>query len=104
MLVPNIIFGIRGEFALDKLTVKDVSVQGKKVLVRVDFNVPLDEEGRVLDDTKIRASLPTLDYLLGKGARVILVSHLGRPKGKVMEKLRMDPVARRLSQLLGRDV
>ncbi|MEW5921930.1 MAG: phosphoglycerate kinase [Bacillota bacterium] len=89
---------------MDKLNVKDVPVQGKKVLVRVDFNVPLDEGGRVIDDTKIRASLPTLDYLLAKGARVILVSHLGRPKGKVVDKLRMDPVARRLAQLLGRKV
>jgi len=89
---------------LNKLTVKDVPVQGKRVLVRVDFNVPLDEEGRVLDDTKIRASLPTLDYLLEKGARVMLLSHLGRPKGKVVEKMRMDPVARRLAQLLGREV
>lgn len=89
---------------MEKLTVKDVPVQGKKVLMRVDFNVPLDEDGKVLDDNKIRASLPTLDYLLAQGARVVLVSHLGRPKGKVVEKLRMDPVARRLAQLLGREV
>lgn len=89
---------------MDKLTVKDVSVQGKNVLLRVDFNVPLNEEGKVIDDTKIRASLPTLDCLLAKGARVIIVSHLGRPKGKVVEKLRMDPVAQRLAKLLGRTV
>lgn len=89
---------------MNKLNIKDLPVQGKKVLVRVDFNVPLDENGDVIDDTKIRASLPTLDYLLDKGAILILVSHLGRPKGKVVEKLRMDPVARRLAQLLGRKV
>ncbi len=89
---------------MNKLTVKDVSVQGKIILVRVDFNVPLNEDGKVIDDTKIRASLPTLDCLLAKGARVIIVSHLGRPKGKVVESLRMDPVARRLAQLLGRTV
>lgn len=86
------------------MTVKDVSVQGKTILVRVDFNVPLNQEGKVIDDTKIRASLPTLDCLLAKGARVIIVSHLGRPKGKVVESLRMDPVARRLAKLLGRTV
>ena len=86
------------------MTVKDVSVQGKTILVRVDFNVPLNEAGKVIDDTKIRASLPTLDCLLAKGARVIVVSHLGRPKGKVVEALRMDPVARRLAQLIGRKV
>ncbi len=89
---------------MDKLNVKDLPVKGKRVLVRVDFNVPLDEEGNVLDDTKIRASLPTLDYLLHNNATLILVSHLGRPKGRVVEKLRMDPVGRRLSQLLGREV
>lgn len=89
---------------MNKLTVKDVPVQGKKVLLRVDFNVPLDEQGKVIDDTKIRASLPTLDYLLAKDARVIIVSHLGRPKGKIVEKLRMDPVAKRLGQLLGKKV
>ena len=89
---------------MDKLTVKDVSVRGKNILLRVDFNVPLDEEGKVIDDTKIRASLPTLDYLLAEEARVIIVSHLGRPKGKVVEALRLDPVAQRLAQLLGRTV
>ncbi|RJX29459.1 MAG: phosphoglycerate kinase [Dethiobacter sp.] len=89
---------------MSKLTVKDIPAEGKRVFVRVDFNVPLSPEGRVLDDTKIRASLPTIRYLLEKGSRLILASHLGRPKGKVVEALRMDPVAERLSRLLGREV
>lgn len=89
---------------MSKLTVKDVSVEGKRVFLRVDFNVPLSPEGKVLDDFKIRASLPTINYLLEKNARLILASHLGRPKGKVVEDLRMAPVAGELSRLLGRKV
>jgi phosphoglycerate kinase len=89
---------------LSKITVEDIAVGGKRVFVRVDFNVPLTPEGAVLDDTKIRAALPTIKFLLEKGGRVILASHLGRPKGRVVDELRMDPVAGRLSQLLGQEV
>jgi len=84
-----------------KMTVRDVDVAGKRVLVRVDFNVPLDEGGVVKDDTRIRAALPTLKHLLDRGASLVIMSHLGRPKGQVVESLRLDPVAARLEELLG---
>ena len=84
-------------------TVRDVDVSGRRVFVRADLNVPIDD-GRITDDTRIRASLPTLVHLLERGAVVILASHLGRPKGKVNDALRLKPVADRLSQLLGRPV
>jgi len=90
---------------MDKLTIRDIEVGGKRVLARVDFNVPLDEKaGVITDDSRIRATLPTIKYLIDRGAKVILCSHLGRPKGKVVEELRLDIVAQRLSQILGQKV
>jgi phosphoglycerate kinase len=90
---------------MNKLTIRDIEVSGKRVLVRADFNVPLDEDsGAITDDSRIRATLPTIKYLIDRKARVILCSHLGRPKGVVVEKLRLAPVAQRLSQLLGQKV
>jgi phosphoglycerate kinase len=88
---------------LNKKSVRDVDIAGKKVFVRVDFNVPL-ENGAITDDTRIRETLPTIKYLIEKGAKVILASHLGRPKGEVVEELRLTPVAARLSDLLGKQV
>jgi phosphoglycerate kinase len=88
---------------MDAKTIRDIDVNGRRVFVRADLNVPL-EDGRVTDDTRIRASLPTIVNLLERDASVILASHLGRPKGKVADPLRLRPVAERLSQLLGRPV
>ncbi|HHY77318.1 MAG TPA: phosphoglycerate kinase [Clostridiales bacterium] len=89
---------------LNKRTVEDLEVKSKKVLVRVDFNVPMDEKGKITDDRRIREALPTINYLKDKGARVILMSHLGRPKGKVNPQYSLKPVARRLSELMGQPV
>lgn len=90
---------------MNKMTVRDIEVGGRKVLVRVDFNVPLDEAtGAITDDSRIQATLPTLTYLIDRGARTILCSHLGRPGGKVVEKLRLGGVGQRLSQILGKEV
>ncbi len=88
--------------SLSTLSAEDLT--GKRVLVRVDFNVPLNETGSITDDTRIRAALPTINDLLAKGARVILAAHFGRPKGKVNETMRLSPVAQRLSELLGKTV
>ncbi len=89
---------------MGKVTIEDVDLKGKKVLLRVDFNVPQDEEGKITDDSRIRAALPTIDYILENGGKPILCSHLGRPKGKVVDSLRMDGVAERLGELLGKKV
>ncbi|HLR14734.1 MAG TPA: phosphoglycerate kinase [Bacillota bacterium] len=88
---------------MNKKTLQDLDVKGKKVFCRVDFNVPM-ENGTITDDTRIKAALPTIGYLVGQGARVILASHLGRPKGQVVEELRLDPVAKHLSNLLQQEV
>jgi phosphoglycerate kinase len=88
---------------MNKKTVKDLDLKGKKVFCRVDFNVPM-KDGKVTDDTRIRAALPTIEYLSEQGAKVILASHLGRPKGQAVDELRLDPVAKRLSDLIGKEV
>lgn len=89
---------------MNKKTVMDFDVAEKRVFVRVDFNVPLDENRNITDDTRIRASLPTINYLCENGAKVILASHLGRPKGKPSDEFRLDPMAKRLGELLGKPV
>jgi len=92
---------------MSKKTLANLSksdLQGKRALVRVDFNVPLDDAGNITDDTRIRAALPTIQDLISKEAKVILASHFGRPKGEVKDKLRLTPVAKRLSELLGKEV
>jgi phosphoglycerate kinase len=88
---------------MNKLSIKDLDLKGKRVFVRVDFNVPV-KEGKVGDDTRLRAALPTIQYAAGHGARVILASHLGRPKGERVEKYSLRPVAEHLSELLGKPV
>lgn len=90
---------------MNKMTVRDINVTGKRVLVRVDFNVPLNPKtGEITDDSRIRASLPTINYLLERKACVILMSHFGRPKGKVVNDMRLTPIARRLSRILKQPV
>ncbi|MFL6516657.1 MAG: phosphoglycerate kinase, partial [Bacillus sp. (in: firmicutes)] len=88
---------------MNKKTLKDVDVKGKRVFCRVDFNVPM-QDGKITDETRIRAALPTIQHLIDQGAKVILASHFGRPKGKVVEEMRLTPVGIRLSELLGKDV
>jgi phosphoglycerate kinase len=90
---------------MNKKTIHDIDVAGKKILMRVDYNVPLDEnDGHITDDARIRETLPTLQYLLDKGASIILMAHFGRPKGQVVESMRLTPVVAKLSELLGREV
>ena len=88
---------------MNKKSIRDVDLKGKRVFCRVDFNVPM-KEGKITDETRIRAALPTIQYLVEQGAKVILASHLGRPKGQVVEELRLTPVAARLGELLDKDV
>ncbi len=89
---------------MHKKTIHDIDVKGKRVLVRVDYNVPLDDAGAITDDARIRETIPTLRYLLDNGAKLVLMAHLGRPKGQVVETLRLAPAARRLHELLGQPV
>ncbi|MDD3628377.1 MAG: phosphoglycerate kinase [Actinomycetota bacterium] len=88
----------------NKKTIEDIDVRNKRVLVRVDYNVPLDENLNITDDTRIRLSLPTINYLIKNEAKIILMSHLGRPKGVPEDKYRLDPVAKRLGELIGKEV
>ena len=85
-------------------SLKKSELEGKKVLVRVDFNVPLNDSGEITDDTRIRAAIPTIEYLINNSARVIIAAHFGRPKGKVNEDMRLTPVVKRLSSILNKDV
>jgi phosphoglycerate kinase len=89
---------------MKKLTVKDISLENRRLLMRVDFNVPLDENQRITDDKRIQAALPTINYVLDRGARLVLMSHLGRPKGKVVPEMSLKPVAEHLSALLDKPV
>ena len=89
---------------LNKMSLKDIDIKGKRVFCRCDFNVPLDAQGEITDDTRIQAAVPTIRYLIGQGAKVILASHLGRPKGKPDPVFSLCPVATRLSQLLGQQI
>jgi len=86
------------------LSIKDLNSKGKRVFLRVDFNVPLDDSGSIRDDTRIKAALPTINFLLEQGAKLIIASHLGRPKGKFVPELSLKPVAKRLSELISREV
>ncbi|MCK5288995.1 MAG: phosphoglycerate kinase, partial [Candidatus Omnitrophica bacterium] len=86
---------------MNKKSVNDLDLKGKRVLVRVDFNVPLNKELQITDDNRIKAALPTIKYIIEKGGKVVLMSHLGRPKGEIKQEFSLKPVAVRLSELLG---
>ncbi|HEY4696178.1 MAG TPA: phosphoglycerate kinase [Candidatus Hydromicrobium sp.] len=88
----------------NKKTIEDINVRNKKVLVRVDYNVPLDNELNITDDTRIKLSLPTVNYLIENNAKIILMSHLGRPKGEIENKFKLDPAAKKLGQLTGKKI
>jgi phosphoglycerate kinase len=89
---------------LNKKSIRDIDVAGKKVFIRVDYNVPMDKAGNITEDTRIRATLPTLEHLLAQNAAIIIAAHLGRPKGEPVAEFSLTPVAKRLSQLLGKEV
>src|SRR5512142_468829 len=89
---------------MDKKTIEKVDLKGRRVFIRADFNVPLDDDGNITDDGRIRSTLPTINYALDAGAKVVLASHLGRPKGKPAPKYSLAPVAKRLNRLLNKEV
>ena len=89
---------------MEKLSIQDLDLNNKKILMRVDFNVPLNEDGSIADDSRIKASLPSISYILNHGGTLILMSHLGRPKGKIDPNLSLNPVAKRLSKLLNKNI
>jgi phosphoglycerate kinase len=91
-------------YMINKKSIRDADLSGKRVIMRVDFNVPLDEEGNITDDTRIQGVLPSIEQILRQNTKLILMSHLGRPKGQVKEELRLTPVGKRLSELLGKEV
>ena len=95
---------LEGKFEMAKKTVADINVEGKKVLMRCDFNVPMDDNCNITNDGRITKALPTIKHILDNGGSLILMSHLGRPKGKVDKKFSLAPVAKRLGELLGLDV
>lgn len=94
--------GMRGE--MSKLSIRDLDVQGKEVLMRVDFNVPLNDAGEITDDTRIRAAVPSIEHLKNGGAKLVLCSHMGRPKGERKPEFSLKPAAVRLGELLGGEV
>src|SRR4030067_1456382 len=101
-MMNNLTVPIKG--VINKLSLRDLDINGKRLFIRADFNVPLDENLRITDDRRIRSTLPTIDYAIDEGAKIILASHLGRPKGKVDPRFTLAPVAKRLQRLLGKEV